>query len=135
MTNTRYSTLTLVKPLPWKAITLPPLIHTVFPCTTLVGCLSYSMAAQYKTESYKEFIRYSLLKFLFGQNSRDLFYLRAESFCCLIAHSFCPVLALFSPYSGKRSNPSLSSIRMECFYAHYQKVYVFISHLYISIKM
>lgn len=89
----------LVKPLPWKAITLTPLIHTVFLCITLVGCLSYSMAAQYKTESYKEFILYSLLKFLFGQNGRDLFYLRAESFllsyCSFFLSSDCFIFSIF----------------------------------------
>lgn len=70
----------------------------------LVGCLSYSMAAQYKTESYKEFILHSLSKFFPGKTVRVLFYLTSGLLLCLIAHSSCPMIVLFPARSEKEKN-------------------------------
>lgn len=58
------------------------------------------MAVQYKTESYKEFILYSIPKFCSGQNVRALFYLSSG----LVAHSSCLVIVSFSLHSEEGKN-------------------------------
>lgn len=77
--------------------------HRVSLHHTLVDYSSYSMAPQYKTESYKEFILYSLPQFFPGKNVRALFYL-TSGLLCLLAHFSLLMTVLCPPHFNEGMN-------------------------------
>lgn len=62
------------------------------------------MAAQYKTESYKEYILYSLSKIFSGKNVTALFNITSGLLLCPTGHSSCLTIVLFPPYSEEGKN-------------------------------